>query len=164
MGDSLARSMDISVDILAQDYSVWSFPPCFPKQSPTMGKQSFVYLHRRLMPNPPAALYTVSASRATLQEDNDFRFDGKLCGTWCFTGDDLLIIQFRAGGGNGTLLNHIFIETTTKNCWRLVAASDPMYETLAGDPHNNKDTEIVLLMKVPEEIGLNDLTATAGVA
>ena len=110
------------------------------------------------MPKPPAELYTVSTSRATLQGDNEFRFDGKACGTWCFTGDSLLILQFRAGG-DGVLLNHIFMETTTKNCWRLVAASDPMYERLEGDPHNNKDTEIVLLMKIPEEIGYADRVA-----
>ena len=106
------------------------------------------------MPEPSAELYTASTTRATLQENKEFRFDGKACGTWCFTGDNILILQFRAGSGGGMPLNHIFIETTTKNCWRLVAASDPMYQNLEGDPHNNKDTEIVLLLKIPEEIAI----------
>ena len=124
------------------------------------GKQGFVYLHRRLMPSPSTELYTASTNRATLQTDKEFRFDGKACGKWSFTGDKLLILQFRARCyGNGEPLNHIFMETVTKDCWRLVAASDPMYKHLAGNPHNNNDTEIVLLMKIPDEIEYADRVA-----
>ena len=55
------------------------------------------------MPEPAKELYTASTKRATLQGSNEFRFEGKACGTWAFTGDGLLISQFRAGG-DGVLL------------------------------------------------------------
>ena len=103
----------------------------------------------------------MSTSRATLQADNTFRFEGKSCGTWCFTGDKLIVISFRAGGGDRPMLNHIFMETTTKDCWRLVPASDAVYGAVRGATHNNKDTEIVLLIKVPEEIEFADVFAGA---
>ena len=120
-----------------------------------MGKQAYCYVHRRQMPEPATELYTAYTKRATLQGNNEFRFEGKACGTWAFTGDGLLIAQFRAGGDGGHL-NHIFMKTSTKNCWRLVMASDPMYECLEGDTHNNKDSEIVLMIKMPDEIEYAD--------
>ena len=121
-----------------------------------MGKQSYVYVKRRKMPGPAAALYTASTSRATLQPDNTFRFDGNPCGMWSYTADALIVINFSAGG-SGPGLNHIFEETTT-NCWRLIHSSDTMYQSLEGKAHNNWDTEIVLLIKVPEDIGLDGVT------
>ena len=122
-----------------------------------MGKQSFVYVKRRQMPGPAAALYTTSTSRATLQPDNTFRFDGSPCGMWCYTADALIVINFSAGG-KGPGLNHIFEKTTTNNCWRLIRSSDAMYQALEGKAHNYWDTEIVLLIKVPEDIGLDGVT------
>ena len=107
------------------------------------------------MPEPATELYTAYTKRATLQGNNEFRFEGKACGTWAFTGDGLLIAQFRAGGDGGHL-NHIFMKTSTKNCWRLVMASDPMYACLVGDTHNNKDSDIVLMIKIPEDIEFGD--------
>lgn len=128
-----------------------------------MGKQSYVYVKRRKMPDPAAELYTASTSRATLQPDNSFRFDGNPCGMWCYTADALIVINFSAGS-NGPGLNHIFKETTTKNCWRLIRSSDTMYQSLEGKAHNNWDTDIVLLIKVPEDIGLDDVTDACNAA
>ena len=120
-----------------------------------MKKQAYIYVHRKQMPEPSKELYTASTRRVTLQGSNEFRFEGKSCGTWACTGDGLLIAQFRAGGIGGHL-NHIFMKTATKDCWRLVTATDPMYTCIAGETHNNADSEIVLLIKIPEDIAYAD--------
>ena len=58
----------------------------------------------------------------------------------------------QAGYSKKPPLNHIFRQCKAANCFRLVASSDEMYESLAGPAHNNTDEEVVLLVKVPEEI------------
>ena len=112
-----------------------------------MSKQSFVWIHRKKMPNSDA-LYTSHTKRCTLQSDIMFRFEGKICGKWAFN-DGCLIIDFRAGGGTPTF-GHIFMECKAKNCWKLVKNDNAVYSAIAAVPHKNDGEEIVLLLKVPE--------------
>jgi hypothetical protein len=118
-----------------------------------MSKQSFVWITRKRMPDSDV-LYTSHTRRCTLQPDNMFRFEGCLCGTWAFN-DGCLIIDFRAGGGFPTYV-HIFMKCKAKNCWRLVKNGNPLYECIEAGPHNNKDGEIVLLLKVPDDIEIDE--------
>ena len=114
-------------------------------------KQAFVYIRRELMAEKPGELITTHTTRCTLQPDHDFRCNGVVCGQWAFN-DNCIVISFRGGYSNGPPLNHIFRQCKAANCFRLVASSDEMYESLAGPAHNNTDEEVVLLVKVPEEI------------
>ena len=114
-----------------------------------MSKQSFVWITRKRMPDSDV-LYTSHTRRCTLQPDNMFRFEGRICGNWAFN-DECLIIEFRAGGGTPTY-GHIFMQCKASNCWRLLKKDNNLYDAIDAGRHNNDDEEIVLLLKVPEDI------------
>ena len=117
-----------------------------------MSKQSFVWITRKKMPDSDV-LYTSHTRRCTLQPDNTFLFEGRFCGTWVFNAD-CSIIDFRAGGGTPTY-GHIFMKCKVKDCWRLVKKDNSLYDVLHTS-HNNNDEEIVLLLKVPEDIEIDE--------
>ena len=106
------------------------------------------------MPNDSSVFYTSHVRRATLQPDNVFRFEGKICGLWSFN-DDCLIIDFRAGGGHPTFV-HIFMKCKSSDCWRLVKKGNTIYDAFSSARHNNEDEDIVLLLKVPEDVGIDE--------
>ena len=119
-----------------------------------MSKQSFVWITKKRMPNDSDVLYPSHVRRCTLQPDNMFRFGGKLCGNWAFN-DECLIIDFRAGGGTPTD-GHIFMKCKASDCWRLVKKDNSIYDAIDAARHNNEDEEIVLLLKVPEDIEIDE--------
>ena len=115
-----------------------------------MSKQPFVWSVKKKLPNDSNVWYTSHVRRCTLHPNNDFRFEGTVCGVWAFN-DECLIIDFRAGGGVPTFV-HIFMETKSKHCWRLVGKDEQIYDAIDGIHHNNAaDDYIVLLLKVPDD-------------
>ena len=119
-----------------------------------MPKQSFVWVTKKRMPNDSDVLYTSHVRRCTLQPDNLFRFEGKICGNWAFN-DECLIIDFRAGGGTPTYV-HIFMKCKSSDCWRLVKKGNTIYDAFSAARHNNEDEDIVLLLKVPENVQIDE--------
>ena len=106
------------------------------------------------MPDNSNTLYTSHVRRATLSPDNVFRFEGKICGLWSYN-DSCLIIDFRADGGTPTYI-HIFMKCNASDCWRLIKKGNAIYDAFASKRHNNEDDEIVLLLKVPEKVGIDE--------
>ena len=47
---------------------------------------------------------------------------------------------------------HVFMKCKRSDCWRLVKKDNAIYNGFASARHNNENEEIVLLLKVPEEI------------
>ena len=119
-----------------------------------MPKQSFVWITKKKMPNDSDVLYTSHVRRCTLQPDNRFRFESKICGNWAYN-DECLLIDFRAGGGTPTFV-HIFMESKHKGCWKLVKKNHALYSAINSVSHNNDDEEIVLLLKIPKDIEIDE--------
>jgi hypothetical protein len=105
-------------------------------------------------------LYTSHTRQCTLQPDNMFRFEGQdsstlICGK-CEFNEECLIIEFGAGGGTPTY-GHIFMKCKkAKDCWRLLKKDNNLYDAIDAGRHNNDDEEIVLLLKVPEDIEIDE--------
>ena len=118
-----------------------------------MPKQSFVWIVKKKMPNDDSVLYTSQVRHCTLQASHEFHFDGKMCGRWAF--NELLTIDFRAGGGMQTFI-HVFMKCKRSDCWRLVKKDNAIYNCFAPARHNNENEEIVLLLKVLEEIEIDE--------